>query len=154
MRHWFTVLLVLLVTGCTGFRRAVGIPNTYRVLEGGHPALENRAREHLDFLLAAEVMRKRHLNFSGDVLIKPVPAVRKDRLGVPFFASGRSARDRSGGLTLFTGRNRPLMIVIAVLPDGSWDERTLKHECCHAILLWHGIAGHPPAFRALAPLWY
>ena len=154
MRHWATVLLVLLATGCTGFHRAVGIPNTYRVLEGGHPALEKRAREHLDSLLASRIMRDRHLEFSGDLVIKTVPALRKDRLGVPFFASARVARHRSGGLTLFTGRRRPVVVVVAVLADGSWDERTLKHECCHAILLWHGITGHPPAFRSLAPLWY
>ena len=154
MRRWLIGLLVLLVAGCTGFRRTVGIPNTWRVLEGGHPAIEARTREHLTSLLASPIMRARHLVFSGDVLIKTVPAVRKDRIGVPIYASGPATRDRSGGLTLFTGRKRPLVLVIAVLPDGSWDERTLKHECCHAILLWHGITGHPPAFRSLAPLWY
>jgi hypothetical protein len=148
------VLLLVGLTGCAGFRRAVGIPNTWRVIEGGHPAIEAQAREHLTALLATGVMRGRRLVFNGDVMIRTVPAVRKDRLGVPFYASGPETRDRSGGLTLFTGRKRPLVIVIAVLPDGSCDQRTLKHECCHAILLWNGITGHPPAFRSIAPLWY
>jgi len=148
------LLIALAAAGCVSFHRAIRIPNIYRVTEGGHPALEQRTREHLEFLLTSEFFRRRGLTFGGDVVLKPVPAVRKDARGVPFYTSLREkTRDRSGGLTLFTGRERPVIIVIAVLPDGTWDDRTLKHEAAHAILLWNGIGGHPAKFRGVVPLW-
>lgn len=147
------LLLTLLVTSCTSFRRTVGIPNTFRVLPSGHPELEAAVRQHLGAYLNSPFFRQRRLEFSGDVLIKTAPAIRRDRLGVPFYTSQRNTRDRSGGLTLFTGRNRPVVLIIALLPDGTWDDRTLKHECCHVILLWNGISGHPPQYRHVAPLW-
>lgn len=148
------VLAAMAAAGCVTFERAINIPNKYRVLEGGHPQLEQRTRDHLEFLLTSDHFRRRRLTFGGDVVLKPVPAVRKDRRGVPFYTSLREkARDRSGGLTLFTGRERPVVIVIAMLPDGTWDDRTLKHEAAHAILLWNGISGHPPQYRGVVPLW-
>lgn len=148
------LLMLALTCGCASFHRAIGIPNTYRVLPGGHDALEQRTREHLEAYLASDFFKRRKLTFGGDVVLKPVPAVRRDRLGVPFYTSLREeTRDRSGGLTLYTGRKRPVVIVIAMLPDGAWDDRTLKHEACHAILLWNGITGHPPQYRHVAPLW-
>jgi hypothetical protein len=148
------VLLALAAPACVSFHRAIRIPNVYRVMDGGHAAMEQRTREHLEFLLTSEFFKRRGLTFGGDVVLKPVPAVRKDARGVPFYTSLREkARDRSGGLTLFTGRERPVIIVIAVLPDGTWDDRTLKHEAAHAILLWNGISGHPPKFRGVVPLW-
>lgn len=148
------VLVVLGAAGCVSFHRAIRIPNVYRVTDGGHAALEQRTREHLEFFLTSEFFKRRGLTFGGDVVLKPVPAVRKDARGVPFYTSLREkARDRSGGLTLFTGRERPVVIVIAVLPDGTWDDRTLKHEAAHAILLWNGISGHPARFRNVVPLW-
>ncbi len=148
------VLMVMAAAGCVTFERAINIPNKYRVLEGGHPELEGRTRAHLEELLASPHFSGRRLLFGGDVVLKPVPAVRRDARGVPFYTSLREkARDRSGGLTLFTGRERPVVIVIAVLPDGTWDDRTLKHEAAHAILLWNGISGHPPQFRGVVPLW-
>jgi len=148
------VLAVLAVVGCTSFHRSIGIPNVYRVQEGGWPAMEARTREHLEYFLNSPHFRNRGLTFGGDVVLRPVPAVRKDARGVPFYTSLReTVKDRSGGLTLFTGRSRPVIIVIAVLPDGSWDDRTLKHEAAHAILLWNGIGGHPAKFRGVVPLW-
>lgn len=148
------VLIALAAAGCVSFHRAIRIPNVYRVLEGGHPELEQSTREHLETLLTSDHFKNRRLTFGGDVVLKPVPAVRKDRRGVPFYTSLREkTRDRSGGLTLFTGRERPIVIVIAVMPDGTWDERTLKHEAAHAILLWNGIGGHPPQYRGVVPLW-
>lgn len=148
------VLLTFATVGCVSFHRAIRIPNVYRVNQGGHPALEQRTREHLEIFLSSEFFRRRGLTFGGDVVLKPVPAVRKDRRGVPFYTSLREkTRDRSGGLTLFTGRERPIVIVIAMMPDGTWDDRTLKHEAAHAILLWSGIGGHPAAFRSVVPLW-
>lgn len=154
---WLVALIVLAAlsgAGCVSFHRAIRIPNVYRVLEDGHPVMEQRTREHLESLLESDHFKRRRLTFGGDVVLKRVPAVRKDRRGVPFYTSVREkARDRSGGLTLFTGRERPIVIVIAVMPDGSWDDRTLKHEAAHAILLWNGIAGHPPQFRGVVPLW-
>ena len=147
-------LLVVGLAGCVGFERAINIPNKYRVLAGGQPAMEKRTGEHLEALLKEPHFSQRRLLFGGDVVLKPVPAVRTDRRGVPFYTSVREkSRDQSGGLTLFTGRERPVVIVIAVRPDGSWDDRTLKHEAAHAILLWNGIGGHPPQFRGVVPLW-
>ncbi len=161
MRHSLPRVISLLfllglcaVLGCTSFRRTVGIPNTFRVLPSGHPELEAQVKKHLESYVFSSFFQRRKLGFSGDVLIKTAPAVRKDRLGVPFYASQSNTRDRSGGLTLFTGRNRPVVLIIALLPDGTWDERTLKHECCHVILLWNGINGHPSEFRSVAPLWH
>ncbi|MGI8604020.1 MAG: hypothetical protein ACR2OZ_13660 [Verrucomicrobiales bacterium] len=139
---------------CTGFKRVVRVPNSYRVMETGNAKLEAGVKRHVDSLLFHKYFQGRHLEFSGDILVKTVPAVRKDRLGVPFWTPRERTRDRSGGLTVFTGRNRPVIIIIAVLEDGSWDERTLRHECCHVVLLWNGISGHPREFARLAPLWY
>ncbi len=148
------VLISMTAVGCLAFERAINIPNKYRVLKGSHPALEKRTAEHLESLLASPHFSRRRLWFGGDVVLKPVPAVRKDARGVPFYTSLREeVRDRSGGLTLFTGRERPVVIVIAMLPDGTWDDRTLKHEAAHAILLWNGISGHPSQFRGVVPLW-
>jgi len=146
--------MALVVAGCVSFERAINIPNKYRVLEGGNGALEARTREHLEVLLAEPHFSQRRYLFGGDVVLKPVPAVRTDRRGVPFYTSVREqARDQSGGLTLFTGKERPVVIVIAVRADGTWDDRTLKHEAAHAILLWNGIGGHPAVFRGVVPLW-
>ncbi len=148
------VLLGLGGAGCVSFHRAIRIPNVFRVLEDGHPEMEKKTREHLEQLLHSDHFRRRRLTFGGDVVLKRVAAVRKDARGVPFYTSLREkTRDRSGGLTLFTGKTRPIVIVIAVMPDGTWDDRTLKHEAAHAILLWNGITGHPPQFRGVVPLW-
>lgn len=156
-RSWAPLLLGLLagvlVTGCVAFKRAVNITNSYQVLAQGHPEIETRARQHLDRLLFSRHFQRRGLEFSGDVIIKTVPAVRRDRLGVPFWSPANRTRDRSGGLTVFTGRSRPVIIILAVMPDGTWDDRTLKHECAHVVLLWNGIEGHPPEFARYAPLW-
>jgi hypothetical protein len=138
---------------CTGLKRTAHVPNSYRVIADGRPEIEARSRHHLDRLLFSPYFQSRKLEFSGDVLIRTVPAIRRDRLGVPFWSPRERTRDRSGGLTLFTGRNRPVVLIIAILPDGSWDERTLRHECCHVILLWNGISGHPKEFAHHAPLW-
>jgi hypothetical protein len=143
-----------LLPSCAGFKRVVRVPNSYRVLDSQNPVLEERARHHLGSLLFHPYFQRRGLEFSGDVLIKTVPAVRHDRRGVPFWTPAQRTRDKSGGLTVFTGRNRPVVIIIATRADGSWDERTLKHECCHVILLWNDLPGHPPEFRRLVPLWF
>ena len=136
------VMAALSAVGCTSFHRAIRIPNVYRVQAGGNPLMEQRTREHLESLLTSPHFSRRGMKFGGDVVLKPVPAVRRDEV-----------RDRSGGLTVFTGRLRPVVIVIAVLPDGTWDDRTLEHEAAHAILLWNGIAGHPAQYRGVVPLW-
>jgi hypothetical protein len=155
MRFAFLIcLLVACLGSCTSFKRVVRVPNSYRVLETGNPALDASVRRHLDNFVFHKYFQRRKLEFSGDVLVKTVPAIRADRLGVPFWSPSERTRDRSGGLTLFTGRKRPVVIIIAVRADGSWDERTLKHECCHVVLLWNGIAEHPREFARLAPLWY
>jgi hypothetical protein len=148
------VLLAAVAAGCVSFHRTIRIPNVYRVVEGGNLEMEQRTREHLETLLTSPHFSRRDLKFGGDVVLKPVPAVRTDARGVPFYTSlNEKVRDRSGGLTLFTGRNRPVVIVIAQRADGTWDDRTLKHEAAHAILLWNGIGGHPPQFRGVVPLW-
>jgi hypothetical protein len=148
------LMCAVMVAGCVSFHRAIRIPNVYQVVDGGHPEMEQKTREHLETLLATPHFKRRRLTFGGDVVLKPVAAVRTDARGVPFYTSLREfARDRSGGATLFTGRERPIVIVIAQRPDGTWDDRTLKHEAAHAILLWNGIGGHPPQFRGVVPLW-
>jgi hypothetical protein len=141
------------MASCTAIKRTVRIPNTYRVIADGRPEMEARARSHLDRLIFSPEFQARKLEFSGNVVIRTVPAIRRDRLGVPFWSPRERTRDRSGGLTVFTGRARPVVVIIAVLPDGSWDDRTLRHECCHVVLLWNGISGHPREFARHAPLW-
>lgn len=148
------VLLCLSLTSCTSVARKVGVPNTFRVLPGGNPALEARAEQHIRKYVFSTYFDERKLQFDGDLVIKTVPAVRRDRLGVPFWTDAANTKDRAGGLTLFTSKKRPVIMVIAVLKDGKWDDRTLKHECCHVILLWNGIEGHPKEFQRLAPLWF
>ncbi len=148
------LLLVAGVTSCTSVARKVGVPNTFRVLPGGNPELEARAEQHLRHYVFSSYFDQRKLQFDGDLTIKAVPAVRRDRMGVPFWTDAAHTRDRAGGLTLFTSKKRPVIMVIAVMKDGKWDDRTLKHECCHVILLWNGIDGHPKEFQKLAPLWF
>lgn len=157
MKLWIPCLLLvctLLAAACTSVRRTVGIPNSFRVLDGGNPVLEAEVKRHIEAYVFSPFFQRRRLAFEGDVVVKTVPAVRRDRLGVPFWTAAGNTRDRSGGLTLFTGKKRPIMMIIAVMPDGTWDSRTVKHEACHAVLLWNGRDGHPPEFRGVAPLWY
>jgi hypothetical protein len=128
---------------------------TFRVNEGNHPRLEARVRQSIAAWLKHPEIVRRGYTFDGEVVVKPVRAKYKDALGVPFWSTQAEGLkgDRSGGMTLYTGKNRPVLIVIATYPSGAWDERTLVHECAHVVLLWNGVEGHPPEWKEHIPLW-
>ena len=132
-------------------QRALSLPNAFRVRSEGNPELEDRVREHIKAFVQRSEFRNRELYFDGDVIVRTVEVNKKDRLGVPYWKE--QTQGRVGGITLFTGRHLPVVIAVATI-DGDWDERTLRHECAHAILLWNGVQGHPRHFRSLVPLWY
>ena len=149
----FAVVLMLFpaLTGCTTVKRSLKLKNAYDVRSEGRPELEARVREHIDAYLARDEFRSRNLKFGGDIVIRTVAVDKKDRLGVPYWSDRGSGR--VGGITLFTGEHLPIVIAVATF-NGKWDERTLRHECAHAILLWNNIKGHPREYRRAVPLWY
>ena len=132
-------------------RRTLSMPNAFKVRSEGKSELEKRVHEHIKGLLVQTEFRNRELSFDGDIVVRTVAVEQKDRLGVPYWEAARQGR--VGGITLFTGKHLPVVIAVATI-DGKWDERTLRHECAHAILLWNNIKGHPRPYRNIAPLWY
>lgn len=141
----------VLLTGCATVKRGLKLRNAYQVRSEGRPELEARVHEHVDAYLARQEFKERNLKFNGDIVIRTVAVDKKDRLGVPYWSD--RANGRIGGVTLFTGAHLPVVIAVATY-NGKWDERTLRHECAHAILLWNDITGHPRDFRSIVPLWY
>lgn len=132
-------------------KRGLKLKNAYAIRSEGRSEMEARVRTHIDEFLARPEIRAKNLNFNGDVVLRTVPVDEKDRLGVPYWTDGRSGR--IGGITLFTGSHLPVVIAVATA-NGKWDERTLRHECAHAVLLWNDIQGHPREYRSMVPLWY
>ena len=143
--------IVVALPGCASMRLSLGIPKAFHVRSEGKPELEKRVTEHIKAFLARSEFRDRELAFDGDVVVRTVSVETKDRLGVPYWKE--RSQGRVGGITLFTGKQLPVVIAVATI-DGKWDERTLRHECAHVILLWNNINGHPRQFRSLVPLWY
>ena len=139
------------VTGCTSVQRGLKLGNAYAVRSEGRPELEEKVRQHIDSFLSRPEIKAKILKFDGDVVVRTVAVDKKDRLGVPYWTDGTSGR--IGGITLFTGSHLPVVIAVATF-NGKWDERTLRHECAHAVLLWNNIQGHPREYRSIVPLWY
>ena len=132
-------------------QRGLSLPNAFKVRSDGNPELERRVRQHIRSYAESVDFRNRELTFDGDIVIRTVEVKNRDRLGVPYWKE--RSHGRVGGVTLFTGKHLPVVIAVATI-DGKWDERTLRHECAHAILLWNNVKGHPRQFRNLVPLWY
>ena len=141
----------LLLTGCTSMKRGLKMKNAYDVRAEGRTELEARVRQHVDAFLARPEIKAKGLKFNGDIVVRTVAVNKKDRLGVPYWTERSSGR--IGGITLFTGSHLPVVIAVATY-NGRWDERTLRHECAHAVLLWNDIKGHPTEYRNFVPLWY
>ena len=151
-RIFLAVLVCLpLLTGCTSLKRGLKLGNAYAVRSEGKPELEKRVRHHINAFLARPEFKDQNLKFNGDIIVRTVEVTKKDRLGVPYWTESTSGR--VGGITLFTGSHLPVVIAVATV-NGKWDERTLRHECAHAILLWNNIKGHPRKYRSIVPLWY
>jgi hypothetical protein len=145
------VASVPLLTGCTSVKRSLKMKNAYDVRSEGRSELESRVRQHVDAFLARPEIKTKGLKFNGDIVVRTVAVDKKDRLGVPYWTEKTSGR--VGGITLFTGSHLPVVIAVATY-NGRWDERTLRHECAHAVLLWNDIKGHPREYRNFVPLWY
>ena len=145
------VCATTILSGCTTVKRGFKMKNAYDIRAEGRPELEARVREHVDYFLAHPKFKSKDLKFDGDIVIRTVAVKKKDRLGVPYWND--KAKGRVGGITLYTGKHLPVVIAVATV-DKKWDERTLRHECAHAILLWNGIKGHPREYRTAVPLWY
>lgn len=148
------LLAVVLFGACASNRIGVRLPQSFRIVECEDPALEARAREQIEDLHFQPVFNNRRLSFNGELVIKTVKATKKDRRGSPFWRTHPGAEKGSNGVTVFTGKDRPVVLILAVNEDGSWDERALRHECGHVVLFWNGIKGHPREYSRVLPRWY